>query len=166
MIIYTDGATSGNGKENAVGGWAWVCPEKDDKDWGCIVTGATNQICELTAVLEACKWAWCEMGDSKRTFPPETVEIRSDSAYIINCYKDQWWKTWERNGWKNSKKEPVANRELWEELIEFFEDPRFTFVKVKGHSGIEGNEMADNLACQGRDYAKKIYGSGKVGEYK
>lgn len=155
MIIYTDGATSGNGKENAAGGWAWVCPDTDDKDWGSIIIGATNQVCELTAALEACKWAWSAISDNKKKFPPESVEIHSDSAYIVNCYKDQWWKTWERNGWKNSKKEPVANRELWEELIKFFEDPRFTFVKVKGHYGIEGNEMADKLACNGRDLAKE-----------
>ena len=159
IIIYTDGATSGNGKENAVGGWSWYEPETEDNDWGSVLTGATNQICELTAVLEACKYAEVRLNYANKQgiFPLPQVEIRSDSAYIVNCYKDKWYKSWQNNGWKNSKKEPVANKELWENIIPFFENEHYTFVKVKGHSGEEGNEMADLLACRGRDHAKKVY---------
>lgn len=157
IVIYTDGATSGNGKENAVGGWAWYEPETEDKDWGSVLKGATNQICELTAVLEACRYADIRLvhAETQDIFPLPQIEIRSDSAYIINCCKDKWYKSWQNNGWKNSKKEPVANKELWQEIIPYFENESFSFVKVKGHSGEEGNEMADLLACRGRDNAKR-----------
>ena len=159
IVIYTDGATSGNGKENAAGGWGWYDIDKDEGDWGSIITGATNQICELTAVLEACRYAEMRLKNASSVgiFPLPQVEIRSDSAYLVNCYKDKWYVNWCKNGWKNSKKEPVANKELWEEIIPYFEDCCFTFTKVKGHSGEEGNEMADLLACRGRDYAKKVH---------
>ena len=159
IVIYTDGATSGNGKENAVGGWGWYEPETEESDWGSILKGATNQICELTAVLEACQHAEFRLNLARTLgiFPLPQVEIRSDSAYIVNCYKDKWYKSWKNNGWKNSKKEPVANKELWENIIPFFENEYYTFIKVKGHSGEEGNEMADLLACRGRDHAKKVY---------
>ena len=158
VVIYTDGAVSGNGKEKSFGGWGWFCEKTGDREWGSIITGATNQICELTAVIEACKYADF-FGRNQNTFPPVQYEIRSDSAYIINCYNDKWYCNWQRNGWKNSKKEDVANRELWEELIPYFENPCFNFVKVKGHSGEMGNEIADSLACTGRDYAKEVYGN-------
>lgn len=158
IVIYTDGATSGNGKENAVGGWGWYEPETEDSNWGSILIGATNQICELIAVLEACEYAEVRLNSARTLgiFPLPQIEIRSDSAYIVNCYKDKWYKSWQNNGWKNSKKEPVANKKLWQEIIPFFENESFSFVKVKGHSGEEGNEMADLLACRGRDNARRI----------
>ena len=158
IIIYTDGATSGNGKESAVGGWGWYELTTEDSDWGSILIGATNQICELTAVIEACKYAEIRLNYAKGlgTFPLPQVEIRSDSAYIVNCYKDKWYRSWQNNGWKNSKEEAVANKELWQEIIPFFENESFSFVKVKGHSGEEGNEMADLLACRGRDNARRV----------
>ena len=76
-----------------------------------------------------------------------TVKLYSDSAYLINCYKPNWWKNWRANGWKNSKKEPVANQDLWEKLIYFFmKAPGYDFIKVKGHAGNTYNEMVDDLA--------------------
>ena len=140
-FFYTDGATSKNGSENAPGGWAFVCSpngiEAIATDWD-YVEDATNNICELLAVINACKYA-----EENNKLP---AVIYSDSAYIVNCYKQRWFQIWQSNGWRNSKKEPVKNRELWEELIPFFENWDFTFEKVKGHAGIELNEMADKLA--------------------
>ena len=54
------------------------------------------------------------------------------------------------NGWLNSKKQPVANKELWEKLIPYFENPRFSFEKVKGHSGNQLNELVDKMAVAAR----------------
>jgi hypothetical protein len=80
------------------------------------------------------------------------VEIFSDSAYLINCCKAAWWKTWARNGWKNSKKQPVANQDLWERLIPYFKDTEhFTFTKVKGHAGDRYNEQVDGMAVRARE---------------
>ena len=61
-------------------------------------------------------------------------------------YQDKWYINWENNGWKNSKGDPVANKLEWRFLIKFFKDDRFTFTKVKGHSGHVYNERADALA--------------------
>ena len=144
--LYTDGATSKNGYEGSVGGYAWVliANEKmiDYKSYH--LAPATNNICEMKAIIEGCK-------KIKETLEPfDVVLVYSDSAYCINCYKQNWFRAWQVNGWKNSKKEPVANKDLWEELIEFFEDVRFKFEKVKGHNGDKWNEFVDKLAVEAK----------------
>lgn len=155
MKAYTDGAVSGNGTENAYGGWAYVILLEEHESLLCddvihgdsgYVDKATNQICELIAVIEACKYI--ESQSRENVFFPHT--IYSDSAYVVNCYKQNWWKNWEINGWKNSKKEPVANKELWEELIPYFQNPSFNFEKVKGHSNNEWNNLVDELAVKAK----------------
>ena len=85
----------------------------------------------------------------------ENITVLSDSAYCINCYKQGWWRAWVSNGWVNSKKEPVANKELWRQLIPFFENPLFSFVKVKGHNGNDTadaywNDIVDKMAVNAR----------------
>lgn len=156
--IYTDGAVSKNGQEGAYGGYGFVCEQTGYTECGPVMD-ATNQICELTAVLRACLYAK-DMLLSKDIFPPIEVEIRSDSAYIINCYNQHWYWSWQSNGWKNSKKEPVANKELWEAIIPFFNNPQFSFTKVRGHSGDYWNEKADELANKGKATAKRIIEEG------
>ena len=100
---------------------------------------------ELTAALKACEEVEAMDGFA-------TVKLYSDSAYLINCYKQNWWKTWRANGWKNSKKEPVANQDLWEKLIYFFmKAPGYDFIKVKGHAGNQYNEMVDRLAVAAKE---------------
>jgi ribonuclease HI len=74
------------------------------------------------------------------------VTVYSDSAYVVNAFQQNWIKNWQRNGWKNSKKEPVANQELWRELVEQCEKNHLTLQKVKGHAGQEWNERCDELA--------------------
>ena len=145
--IYTDGATSGNGKANASGGWAYIILKDGrlvSQNSGAEV-GTTNQRMELTAALRA-----CEEIDAMDGFA--TVRLYSDSAYLINCFKQNWWKSWRANGWKNSKKEPVANQDLWERLIYFFmKAPGYDFIKVKGHQGVHWNEVVDDLAVRAKE---------------
>jgi ribonuclease HI len=74
------------------------------------------------------------------------VHIVSDSTYVVNCFRDAWWKGWIARGWKNSKKEPVANRDLWEPLVELVQERDVTFAWVKGHSGDPMNDLVDRLA--------------------
>ena len=107
--------------------------------------GATNQMMELQAMITGCKRA--KLFQYRENIP---INVYSDSAYIINCFNQNWWCNWEKNNWLNSKKEPVANRELWEQLIPFFKDIFFTFNKVKGHMGDKHNEYVDKLAVQAR----------------
>ncbi len=97
----------------------------------------TNQRMELAAVLEALRSI------------EGRVEIVSDSTYVVNCFRDRWWEGWLRRGWTNSKKEPVANRDLWEPLIDLVRTRAdVTFTWVKGHSGDPMNDRVDRLALE------------------
>lgn len=136
--IYTDGSCT-----KSRSGWGFVIVDENNTEvmckGGALPSGTTNQACELLAAFYACDYM-------KRIYPNSEYIIHSDSAYLINCYTDKWYANWESNGWVNSKKEPVANKELWENLIPFFRDPCFHFMKVKGHAGNPFNEKADRLA--------------------
>ncbi|MDQ1418435.1 MAG: ribonuclease, partial [Acidimicrobiaceae bacterium] len=63
------------------------------------------------------------------------LEVVSDSTYVVNCFRDRWWQGWMARGWTNSAKKPVANRDLWEPLVEAYrgEPGRVSFRWVKGH---------------------------------
>jgi hypothetical protein len=78
------------------------------------------------------------------------LDVVSDSTYVVNCFRDRWWEGWLSRGWVNKQKKPVANRELWEPLIdEYRRDPtRLKFRWVKGHSDDEMNDLVDRLAVE------------------
>lgn len=146
MIAYTDGSTSNNGYKDAIGSWAFVVVDSNEIVYTAadkIEQDATNNKCELIAVIRACRWL-------SRHRPDENHTIYTDSAYIVNCYKEEWYKKWQLNGWKNSHKQSVANQELWQSLIPYFLSSHFTFEKVKAHADNEFNNMADELAFQVR----------------
>jgi len=133
LLIYTDGACRGN---PGPGGWAWAI-DANRFDSGAAAK-TTNQRMELRAVMEAV-----------RAHPGE-IEIRSDSTYVVNCFRDRWYEGWFRRGWKNSQRQPVANRDLWEPLLEMAL-PRageITWSWVKGHSGDPMNDLVDRLAVE------------------
>lgn len=144
--LYTDGATSKNGSDNAVGGWAYILLKDGTQTCSAAekVQPATNNICELLAIIHGCQ-AVLPLLESI-----DIVEVFSDSAYCINCANEKWYKKWLQNGWKTTSKEPVKNAELWSQLIPFFEDPRFKWIKVKGHDGNFWNETVDKLAVSVR----------------
>src|SRR3546814_8399464 len=77
------------------------------------------------------------------------LEIVSDSTYVVNCFRDRWHEGWVKRGWKNSQRQPVANRDLWEPFIELVLDRGdVTFSWVKGHSGDPMNDLVDRLAVE------------------
>ena len=131
--VYTDGACLGN---PGPGGWAWAVPG------GRYASGAearaTNQRMEIRAALEAVRAVEGPM------------EVLSDSTYVVNCFRDRWWEGWLARGWKTAAKKPVANRDLWEPLIEAVRaDPaRVQFSWVKGHSDDAMNDLVDRLAVE------------------
>ena len=132
--IYTDGACSGNpGK----GGWGAILIYGDIKKE---ISGAeketTNNRMELTAPIEALKLL-------KR---PCDIKLYSDSAYLINAFKQGWIYNWQLNGWKTSDKKDVKNRELWEEIYKFTQIHKIEWIKVKGHSDNEYNNLCDKMA--------------------
>lgn len=134
--FYTDGSAT-----KSRSGWGIIGLHNDEEILRLQGTepNATNQRMELRAAYEALKY-WSEYE------PSEVCTIYSDSAYFVNCYNDKWYINWENNGWINSKKEPVANKDLWELLIPFFRNNYVFIEKVKGHSGHTYNEIADKLA--------------------
>jgi ribonuclease HI len=140
--VWTDGASSNNGKPNCLGGWGFIILE--DGAECARGSGAefpsSNQRMELIAAI----MGLTELMKRADGFTP--ITLYSDSAYLINCYKQNWWRNWLNNGWVNSKREPVANRDLWEKLIPFFQMANIRWEKVKGHCGVHWNEEVDKLA--------------------
>lgn len=134
VIIYTDGACSGNpGK----GGWGAILMSGDARkeiSGGELET--TNNRMELTAPIEALKLL-------KR---PCIVKIYSDSAYLVNAFTQGWIYNWQKNGWKTADKKDVKNRELWEEIYKFTQIHKIEWIKVKGHSDNEYNNLCDKMA--------------------
>jgi ribonuclease HI len=132
-VVYTDGACSGN---PGPGGWAWAVPH------GRWASGAearsTNQRMEVMAVLDALRSL------------EGPVRVVSDSTYVVNCFRDRWWQGWLRRGWTNSQRKPVANRDLWEPLIDLYRGraSEIDFEWVKGHSGDRWNDVVDRLAVE------------------
>ena len=132
ITVYTDGACSGN---PGPGGWAWAVPG------GPWASGyepmTTNQRMELQAVVSAL----ASLDD--------VLDVVTDSTYVANCFRDRWYLGWRRRGWRNAAGKPVANRDLWEPLIEAFEAGRFGVPRwVKGHSGDAMNDYVDALAVE------------------
>ncbi len=132
--IYTDGACSGN---PGPGGWGAVLMYGQHiKEMSGAEPNTTNNrmelqaaISALTSLKEACK-----------------VTLYSDSAYLVNCFKQGWFKGWLKNGWKNSKGQPVENQDLWKELLRLMDIHQVEYVKVKGHADNKWNNRCDELA--------------------
>lgn len=143
VLIYCDGACSGNGtREVSPGGWGVAAISAD----GSVRVGhgasahTTNNKMELTAAIEGLKAQ--EKGAQ--------VTLRTDSQYVIKgC--TEWRAGWQRKGMKNSKGEAVANQDLWALLWAEVDARKVKFEWVKGHNGDAGNEIADMLAVMGRD---------------
>ena len=137
VVVYTDGACSGN---PGPGGWAWaVAPDGDPSGAGG-ERSTTNQRMEITAVLEALR----ALGGVRNAARP--IHVVSDSTYVVNCFRDRWYVRWEANGWRNAKRQPVANADLWRPLVELVRAGDVTFRWVKGHSGDRLNDLVDELA--------------------
>lgn len=130
VAIYTDGACSGNQNETNTGGWGAILEYGQAmKELYGGEPDTTNNRMELTAVLEAFR-ALKKNGLD--------IAVFSDSAYLANCFREKWYVNWRRNGWKNTKKQPVENRDLWEEILAFTEANRVAFYRVKGHLNVNG----------------------------
>ena len=131
LEFYTDGAFS---SKTEMGGWAAVCVE----DGNVIDTQSgyepysTNNRMELTAFLSALENAdTIETGNTK-------VTIYTDSAYIANCFNQNWYVKWMSNGWRTSDKQDVKNQDLWRRIVALYiklkERLDLSIVKVKSHS--------------------------------
>jgi ribonuclease HI len=134
VTLFTDGACRGN---PGPGGWAAIIVDEGAER---VVCGAdphtTNQRMELLAAIEGL----AAIPGRRR------VELHTDSAYVMNCFRDRWWEKWEQNGWLGAGKKPVTNRDLWERLLRETRRHEVIWHKVKGHSGHVMNDRVDALA--------------------
>ena len=134
VTIYTDGACSGNPGPGGYG--AILMYNGTEKEMSGGEKNTTNNKMELMAAivsLECLK-------------EPCDVTLYSDSAYLVNAYNQKWIENWKKNGWKNSNRQDVKNRDLWERLEKLTSIHNVTFIKVKGHSDNEYNNRCDKLA--------------------
>ena len=135
--IYTDGACKGN---PGVGGWGVLLryQGKEKQMYGG-EKQTTNNRMELTAVIEALRAL-------KR--PDCVIDLYTDSRYVLDGL-NQWLPGWKQRGWKTSSKKPVLNQDLWQTLDELAQQHQLRWHWVRGHSGMPGNELADELANLG-----------------
>ena len=141
VIIYTDGACSGN---PGIGGWGAVLIflNNEIKEISGGNPYTTNNKMEMQAIIESLKHV-------KKNY---RIKLYTDSLYVKNGITD-WIKKWKVNGWKTANKEPVKNLELWLEMSKLAEEREIEWHWVKGHSGHKHNDRADFLA---RAEIKKI----------
>lgn len=134
VTLYTDGACSGNPGQ---GGWGIVLMyNQHKKELSGYEQETTNNRMELQAAVEGLK----------AIREPCQVQLYSDSAYLVNCFTQRWYKNWAKNGWRTSKNQPVENQDLWKELLKLMEVHHVEYFKVKGHSDNEFNNRCDELA--------------------
>ncbi len=160
ITFYTDGASRGNPGR---GGWGVYIEMEKDKIYTAKLSGgqkeATNNQMELTATIEALKYARKNLAKMLENDEVK-IKIFTDSNYVKNGITT-WIKNWEKNNWRTANKKPVLNKELWLELLDLknlinkklLENnfPEIKFEYVKGHAGIKGNEIADELATVAAD---------------
>ncbi len=140
VVIYTDGACSGN---PGPGGWGAVL------QWNGTVKElhggepqTTNNRMELMAAIQALE------GLNR----PATVQLYTDSKYLLDGIT-KWIHGWQRNGWRTAAKQPVKNADLWRRLVEAMDGHQISWQWIKGHAGDPGNERADELARLGIEEA-------------
>lgn len=134
-VLYTDGGCHGN---PGPGGWAWRAVDDSGRVIGersGFEPATTNNRMELSAVIDALRWA-------RETRPGEAITIRTDSQYVRQGITD-WIRRWRTNGWRTAAKKPVKNAELWRALDEINAAVTPQWEWVKGHAGDEHNEACD-----------------------
>eukprot|EP01069_Polyplicarium_translucidae_P007377 Polyplicarium_translucidae@DN3100_c0_g1_i1.p1 len=150
ISVHTDGSCRSNGKGSAAAGWGAFFGDADPRNVSGVLPGPltqenqTNSRAELYAILRALE----AVQDDERP-----VEIGTDSTYSMKCFT-QWHRSWQSNGWKTASGQPVKNQDIIRNVQALIDERggieggRVSFVKVKGHGGVYGNEMADKLATE------------------
>jgi len=103
-------------------------------------TGTTNNRMELTAAVRALE----------ALREPCRVTITTDSQYLKKAFTDGWLDNWQKNGWKTASRQPVRNRDLWEQLLRLTAEHDVSWSWTRGHSGHRENEIVDRLALEAR----------------
>ncbi|MBQ6395047.1 MAG: ribonuclease HI, partial [Atopobiaceae bacterium] len=153
VVMHTDGASRGN---PGPGGYGTILSFTDSKgvehrrEMSAGYALTTNNRMELMA---------CIVGFEALTRPC-SVELHSDSQYVINAFEKDWISGWIRRGWRGANKQPVANPDLWQRLLRAMEPHEVSFVWVKGHAGQDENERCDELATSAADGSELLVDEG------
>lgn len=145
VTIYTDGSARGN--PDGPGGYGTVLQYIDPKgqmherEYSAGYKKTTNNRMELMAAI---------VGLEALTRSCQ-VDLYSDSQYLVKAFNDRWIQNWQKNNWRNSKKEPVKNIDLWKRLLKAMEPHQVQYIWVKGHAGHPENERCDQLATAAAD---------------
>jgi ribonuclease HI len=154
MFAWTDGACSGNGQKDAPGGWAFIVrviyyeAENLERSKSGGMIGTTNNQMEMQAVYELLKYV-------KKA---ANLTIHCDSEYVCKAMTPdkktgkRWIDTWRENGWRTAKREPVKNKELWQQILDIIEERGHSvkFIWVKGHDKDAMNNRVDAMAVEAR----------------
>lgn len=134
VTIYTDGACSGN---PGPGGWGAILIYKDTQlELSGYEARTTNNRMELLAPIQALN----------KLKEPCAVKVYSDSAYLVNAFRQHWLDNWVRRNWVKSDKKPVENQDLWREILDLTKMHQIEWIKVKGHADNPLNNRCDELA--------------------
>ena len=143
VVLYTDGACSGN---PGLGGYGGILIYGEAKrEYTGAEAETTNNRMEVMAVIEGLK----------RLKYPCIVDIYSDSAYTVNAFVNGWIYAWKKANWKKADGKMVQNVDLWEQLYELTKTHEVTFHKVAGHADNELNNRCDKLARGAIDELRK-----------
>ncbi|KAJ2742490.1 Ribonuclease H1 [Coemansia sp. BCRC 34301] len=154
IVVYTDGASSNNGKRGARAGVGVYFGHYDPRNVSESLAGPrqTNQRAELMAILRAIEAASSNGGTDKN------LVICTDSMYSINCVS-VWHHKWANCGWVNSTGKEVENQDLIKGILQKTKEYQGSvqYVHVRGHAGIHGNEEADRLAVRGASNVGSVF---------
>ena len=151
IVAFTDGGCRGNGKSDAIGAYGVQLNFTDEnnvthtKELCKAFKGVTNNQMELQAVIECLK----------ALNQPCKVILMTDSKYVCNAINEKWLQGWIKKGWVNSSKQPVKNKEQWQELVPLLDKHEVKFFWVKGHADNHGNKRADELCNIAMDEYKE-----------
>lgn len=134
VVIYTDGACSGNPGPGGYGVVLLYNGHRKELSGGFRRT--TNNRMELLGAIEGLR----ALKDNC------SVKLHTDSQYVVNAIEKGWAAKWRANGWMRNKKEKAVNPDLWEQLLALCQQHKVEFVWVRGHSGNRENERCDQLA--------------------
>ena len=152
LKIYTDGACSGNQNEKNAGGWGAVLEYGGAiKELSGGESDTTNNRMEMTALIEALS-ALKKDGLS--------IDVFSDSSYLMECFRKKWYLSWRKNGWKTAAKKPVKNVDLWQRLLAAMEPHEVSFTWVRGHADNALNNRCDELATTAADSGRLMEDTG------
>ncbi|MGL4483777.1 MAG: ribonuclease H family protein [Anaerovoracaceae bacterium] len=133
LRIYTDGACSGNQHHENIGGWGAILEfagRKKELFGG--EENTTNNRMEMMALLKSFQVIKKDK---------QNIQVFCDSSYLMDCFRKEWYKNWQVNGWKNKARQDVANKDLWQQLIPYLDKHQIEFFRVKGHVNLNSKVM-------------------------